>query len=142
MQFRFRHLNWIQKKERKITGCLNWEFFFNPTFPFWKKSSHLNLCKWIFFIEYLLYTDSFTYAILFWNLFLVKFMFCMELVCFVVITNSSILNSALIMKKLLYCLIISYICQFKVQYNLVGFLILQTKSLHVSPRVSLSLKVS
>ena len=71
--------------------------------------------------------------------FLVKFVFCMELVYFVVIviTNSSILNSALIMKKLFYCLIISYICQFKVQYNLVGFLILQTNSLYVSPALSL-----
>ena len=42
--------------------------------------------------------------------------------------HSIILNGTLIMKKLFYCLIISYICQFKVQYNLVGFLILQTYS--------------
>ena len=76
---------------------------------------------------------------LFGNLFLVKFVLCMELVYFVmiVITNSSILNSALIMKKLFYGLIISYICQFKVQYNLVGFLILQTKSLYICPALSL-----
>ena len=126
MQFRFRHLNWVQNKERKITGYLNWDFF-SFLLLLLGKSPLIQTCvSEIIFIEYLPYTDSFTYAILFWNLFLVKFVLCMELVYFVmiVITNSSILNSALIMKKLFYCLIISYICQFKVQYNLVGFLIL------------------
>ena len=136
MQFRFRHLNWIQKKERKITGYLNKSFF-----PFLLlllgKIPFIQTC-----VSEIIFIDSFTYAILFWNLFLVKIVLCMELVYFVVIviTNSSILNSALIMKKLFYCLIISYICQFKVQYNLVGFLILKTNSLYVSPALSLLLQ--